>query len=90
MPINYEHDTDYVNNNEEIQDVTDAVNAKVQITNNENECLLSVASQGLIYEKSRHHDAALFCGGRRFRRCYTGGGFPASHAIGSFNAAKAA
>ncbi|WP_076420534.1 hypothetical protein [Colwellia sp. UCD-KL20] len=36
MPINYEHDTDYVNNSEEMQDVTDAVNAKVQITNNEN------------------------------------------------------
>ena len=36
MPINYEHDTDYANNSEEIQDVTDAVNAKVQITNNEN------------------------------------------------------
>ncbi|WP_062569320.1 hypothetical protein [Pseudoalteromonas arabiensis] len=36
MPINYEHDTDYANNSEEMQDVTDAVNAKVQITNKEN------------------------------------------------------
>ena len=36
MAINYENDTDYANNSKEMQDVTDAVNVKVKITNNEN------------------------------------------------------
>ena len=36
MPINYKHDNDYADNNEEMQDVTDATVAKLQITNDKN------------------------------------------------------